>query len=95
MATVSGTNLAGYTAQVASTEMFWTGTDAFAEDAALKETVVNVAEFLFDKGILGERTPSANFIGVEYPDGTTTGDPANAKLRYNPTFMKMVADGGL
>ncbi|MEM6311415.1 MAG: putative urea ABC transporter substrate-binding protein [Pseudomonadota bacterium] len=97
MAEASGTDLAGYKAQLASTEMFWDPADAvaFTSDPALKSTMVNVAEFLFDKGILGEGAPSADFVGVEYPDGSTTGDAANVKMRYDTTYMQMAADGKL
>ena len=97
MAAASGTDLAGYDAQLASTAMFYAPDDAvtFTESAELKATMVNVAEFLFDKGILGEGAPSADFVGVEYPDGTTTGDAGNVKFRYDTTYMKMAADGSL
>ena len=97
MAAASGTDLAGYDAQLASTAMFYAPGDAvtFTESAELKATMVNVAEFLFDKGILGEGAPSADFVGVEYPDGTTTGDAGNVKFRYDTIYMKMAADGSL
>ena len=97
MAEASGTDLEGYKAQLASTEMFWdpAAAVAFTSDDALKDTMVNVAEFLFDKGILGEGAPSADFVGVEYPDGSTTGDAANVKMRYDTTYMQMAADGAL
>ena len=97
MAEASGTDLEGYKAQLASTEMFYTPADAvaFTEDEALKATMVEVAEFLFDKGILGEGAPSPDFVGVAYPDGTTTGDPANVKMRFDTTYMQMAADGAL
>ncbi|MEO0905464.1 MAG: lipid kinase, partial [Pseudomonadota bacterium] len=55
----------------------------------------NVAEFLFDKGILGEGAPSADFVGVEYPDGSVTGDAGNVQFRYDTTYMQMAADGSL
>ena len=97
MAEASGTDLAGYKAQLASTAMFYEPGAAvnFAEDAALKETMVNVAEFLFDNGILGDGAPSADFVGVQYPHGATTGDPNNVKFRFNTEYMLMAADGGL
>jgi NitT/TauT family transport system substrate-binding protein len=57
--------------------------------------MVSVAEFLFDKGILGEGAPSADFVGVAYPDGTTTGDAGNVTFRFDTTFMQMAADGTL
>ncbi|MEM9045169.1 MAG: putative urea ABC transporter substrate-binding protein [Pseudomonadota bacterium] len=97
MAEASGTDLAGYKAQLASTEMFWDPADAvaFVESPELPKTMVSVAEFLFDKGILGEGAPSADYVGVSYPDGSTTGDAGNVQLRYDVTYMKMAADGAL
>ena len=97
MAEASGTDLDGYKAQLASTNMFWSPAEAaeFTSSPALKDTMVNVAEFLFDKGILGEGAPSADFVGVAYPDGSTTGDPNNVKLRYDTSFMQMAIDGEL
>jgi NitT/TauT family transport system substrate-binding protein len=97
MAEASGTDLAGYKAQLASTEMFFDPADAvaFTESPELPNTMVNVAEFLFDKGILGEGAPSADFIGVEYPDGSTTGDAGNVQFRFDTTYMQMAADGDL
>src|SRR6056297_3612855 len=97
MAEASGTDLAGYNAQLASTEMFYTpeAAVAFTQGEELPDTMVSVAEFLFDKGILGEGAPSADFVGVAYPDGSTTGDPANVKFRFDTTYMQMAADGAL
>jgi NitT/TauT family transport system substrate-binding protein len=97
MAEASGTDLAGYDAQLASTQMFWSPADAvaFVESETLPETMVTVAEFLFDQGILGEGAPSADFVGIEYPGGVTTGDTGNIQLRFDPSFMQMAADGAL
>lgn len=97
LAEASGTDLAGYNAQLASTEMFFDPADAvaFTTAADLPGTMVSVAEFLFDKGILGEGAPSADFVGVEYPDGSVTGNADNVMFRYDTTFMQMAADGAL
>ncbi len=97
MAEASGTDLEGYKAQLASTEMFYAPADAvaFASGADLPDTMVAVADFLFDKGILGEGAPSADFIGVQYPDGSVTGDEANVTFRFDTTYMQMAADGAL
>ena len=97
MAEASGTDLAGYKAQLASTAMFFTPAEAvaFTSGAELPATMVNVAEFLFDKGILGEGAPSADFVGVAYPDGSTTGDADNVQFRFDTTYMQMAADGAL
>ena len=97
MAEASGTDLAGYQAQLASTEMFFDPADAvaFTSSDELPDTMVAVADFLFDKGILGEGAPSADFIGVEYPYGRVTGDSGNVTFRFDTTYMQMAADGDL
>ncbi len=97
MATASGTDLEGFDAQLSTTAMFYDPAKAaaFAEDPKLHQTMINVAQFLFDKGILGEGAPSPDFVGVAYPDDSVTGDQNNVKLRFDSTFMHMAADGGL
>jgi NitT/TauT family transport system substrate-binding protein len=95
MAEASGTDLAGYEAQLASTQMFYDPAEAvaFVQGETLPETMVTVAEFLFEQGILGEGAPSADFVGIEYPGGVVTGNPDNIQLRFDPSFMQMAADG--
>lgn len=95
MAVASGTDLAGYDAQLATTEMFFKASEgvAFTQSAELPKTMKFVAEFLFDKGILGEGAPSAEFVGVVFPDGSTFGDANNVKLRFDTSYMQMAADG--
>ncbi|MEM8651270.1 MAG: putative urea ABC transporter substrate-binding protein, partial [Pseudomonadota bacterium] len=97
MATASGTDLAGYDAQLATTKMFYTPSDAveFTQSSDLPKTMKFVAEFLFDKGILGEGAPSAEFVGVAFPDGSVYGDKENVKLRFDTTFMQMASEGKL
>lgn len=97
MAEASGTDLAGYDSQLAATQMFYdpAAAVAFTESATLPATMVNVATFLFDKGILGEGAPSADFVGIAYPGGISSGDPANIKFRYDASFMQMAVDGSL
>ncbi|KPA23729.1 alkanesulfonate transporter substrate-binding subunit [Shimia sp. SK013] len=97
MAEASGTDLEGYKAQMAATEMFFDPAAAVAQAGSddLPTTMSNVAEFLFDKGILGEGAPSADFVGVAYPDGSVSGSEANVKFRFDTTYMQMAADGSL
>lgn len=97
LAEASGTDLAGYMAQLDATAMFYDPADAVAQALSpdLRVTMTNVAEFLFEKDILGVGAPSADFIGIEYPDGTVTGDPGNIRLRFDAGFMQMAADGEL
>lgn len=96
MGEASGTDLAGYEAQLASTKMFYQAKDAvaFTNSAALKTTMKAVAEFSFDHGLLGEGAPDAGFIGVETPSGIY-GNADNVKLRFDPAYMQMAADGKL
>src|SRR5690606_39662021 len=71
MAVASGTNLAGYEAQLASTRMFYRPADALAlvNSSELLTTMQKVAEFSFEHGLLGEGAPDASFIGVAGPQG--------------------------
>lgn len=97
MAAASGTDLAGYDAQLATTQMFYDPAEAvaFTESAELPQTMRYVADFLFDKGILGVGASSADDIGVAFPDGSMMGDADNVKLRFDASYMAMAADGAL
>ena len=97
MAVASGTDLAGYNAQLATTKMFYEPAEGveFTKSSDLPQTMQFVAEFLFDKGILGEGAPSPEFVGVEFPDGSVYGDAGNVKLRFDTSYMQMAADGAL
>ena len=85
MPEASGTDLAGYKAPLDATEMFHAPADgvAQAQSPELPDTIVGIAAFLFDKGILGVGAPSSDFIGIEYPEGTATGDEGNVQLRLD------------
>ncbi|AUM13424.1 putative urea ABC transporter substrate-binding protein [Ketobacter alkanivorans] len=93
MGKASGTDLAGYDAQLASTKMFYTPQDAveFTNSDKLKTTMKYVAEFSFEHGLLGDGAADAGFIGIETPSGVY-GDKANIKLRFDPSFTKMAAE---
>ncbi|MFT6680628.1 putative urea ABC transporter substrate-binding protein [Haliea salexigens] len=96
LAELSGTDLAGFESQLASTEMFYTPAEALAltNSEQVKETMQTVAEFSHKHGLLGEGAPDATFIGVETPAGVY-GDSNNIKLRFDPTYMQMALDGEL
>jgi NitT/TauT family transport system substrate-binding protein len=97
MAKASGTDLAGYEAQLAATKMFYTAQDAvaFATSAQLPATMTKVAEFSFKHGLLGEGAQSSDAIGMSFAGGVVTGDKGNVKLRFDPSYMQMAADGKL
>lgn len=97
MAADSGTDLAGYQAQLKTTHLFWTPVDALAFITApeLAKTMQRVAQFSFDKGLLGEGAASADFIGMAFPGNATLGDTANTKLRFDDRYLKMAVAGQL
>lgn len=97
MAEASGTDLAGYNAQLEATEMFYTPAPAveFVQSDAVVETMKNVTAFSFEHGLLGEGAADAGFIGIEFPGGEVLGSKSNVKLRFSDTYMKMAADGKL
>ncbi len=92
----SGTDLKGYEAQLASTEMFYKPADAikFANSEDLLSTMKKVSEFSFTHGLLGDGAPNAEFIGIETPKGTF-GDKSNVKLRFTSEYMQMAEDAKL
>ncbi len=97
MAKASGTDLAGYDAQLAATKMFYSASDAvaFATSPKLPATMTKVAEFSYSHGLLGEGAQSAEAIGMSFAKEVITGDRGNLKLRFDPTYMQMAADGTL
>lgn len=97
MGAASGTDQAGFEAQLAATKLFPTPAEAvaFTTSPDLKVTMDKVRTFLFDKGLLGSGAPSADVIGIELPGGEVLGDAANVKLRFTDTWMKAAADGTL
>ncbi|MFD3300539.1 putative urea ABC transporter substrate-binding protein [Aquipseudomonas alcaligenes] len=97
MAKASGTDLAGYEAQLAATKMFYSAKDAvaFANSPKLPATMTKVAEFSFSHGLLGEGAQSAEAVGMAFAKGITTGDKGNVKLRFDPSYMEMAVQGKL
>ncbi|MBI3560603.1 MAG: ABC transporter substrate-binding protein [Gammaproteobacteria bacterium] len=96
MAAASATDLKGFEAQLATTKMFYTPAEAvaFNTGAQLKKTMQYVAEFSFTHGLLGTSATDAKYIGIETPAGGY-GNSANVKLRFDPTYMKLAAEGKL
>lgn len=96
MGEVAGTDRAGFERQLDATRMFYDPADAvaFVNSEQLKTTMQRVAEFSFQHGLLGEGAPDAGFVGVQTPSGVY-GLESNVQLRFDPTYMKMAADGEL
>jgi NitT/TauT family transport system substrate-binding protein len=96
MARVAGTDLAGYEAQLATTRMFYSAAKAveFATSPRLPVAMSKVASFSFEQGMLGQNIPNADAIGMSFHNDLV-GDKANIKLRFDPTYMQMAANGAL
>jgi NitT/TauT family transport system substrate-binding protein len=97
MARASGTDLAGFEAQLAATRMFYSAREAveFTTSGRLRETMGRVADFSFEHGLLGKEVASADTIGMSFAGGLNRGDERNIKLRFEPKYMQMAADGRL
>ena len=97
MAKASGATLDNYKSQLTTTALFYNPTDAlgFVTAPKLPETMKRVAQFSFDKGLLGEGARSADAIGISFPGGVVQGNPKNVKLRFDDQFLKLAKDGKL
>jgi NitT/TauT family transport system substrate-binding protein len=97
MAKASGTDLAGFDSQLASTKLFDKAADAeaFTKSAAVGTTMDRVRKFLFDKALLGKDAKSADVVGIELGDKQIIGDKNNVKLRFDASFMDAAAKGKL
>jgi NitT/TauT family transport system substrate-binding protein len=97
MAKASGTDLAGFESQLASTKLFAKPADAlaFVQSGDVATTMNRVRTFLFDKALLGKDAKSADAVGIELADKKVLGDAKNVKFRFDATYMKLAADGKL
>ncbi len=97
MGKASGTDLAGYEAQLKTTRMFYDPAEAvkFTDSADLVKTMDLVRTFSFDHGLLGEGAKSVDKVGIEFPGGKSLGDKKNIKLRFTSEYVGMAAQGKL
>jgi NitT/TauT family transport system substrate-binding protein len=96
MAKASGATVDEFKGMLATTHMYWTPAEALAAftNPGLVKTNDLVRKFSFEKGLLGEGAKSADAIGIEFP-GARLGSATNVKMRFDPTYVKMAADGKL
>lgn len=97
MGKLSGTDLAGFKNQLDRAYLYADpkAAAAFMESADLAAGTDRVRKFAFEQGMFGKGAKSVDEIGVELPGGKVLGDPANVKLRFDPTFASLAAAGGL
>jgi NitT/TauT family transport system substrate-binding protein len=97
MAKLSGTDLAGYEAQLKTTYLYHDPKAALAATLSPDLIAANdkVRKFSFQIGLFGQGAKSVDDIGIEFPGGKILGDPKNVKLRFDPTYVQAAADGKL
>lgn len=97
MAKASGTDLAGYKAQLKTTAMFYKPAEAvaFTKSPKLGQTMDLVRSFSFDHGLLGNGAASKDVVGIALPGGKVLGDAKNMKFRFDAEYMGLAADGKL
>jgi NitT/TauT family transport system substrate-binding protein len=97
MASASGTDLAGFEDQLGTTRLYYSPAEAvaFFKSPDLAKITDLVMTFSFDHGLLGQDAKSKDAIGIELPGGKILGDKGNVKLRFDPSYMEMAAEGKL
>ena len=96
MAKLSGTDLAGFETQLKTTHMYYTPKEAadFMSGAELPKIMDLVRGFCFEHNLLGENVKSKDAIGIQTPTAIL-GSATNVKLRFDPSYMTLAADGKL
>jgi NitT/TauT family transport system substrate-binding protein len=97
MAKASGTDLAGFNGQLATTYMYWTPATAVAavKSTDLIKKMDLVRKFSFDHGLLGEGAKTIDAVGIEFPGGATLGNKSAIKMRFDASYLQMAADAKL
>jgi NitT/TauT family transport system substrate-binding protein len=97
MARLSGTDEPGFEGQLRTTHLFVSAKDAaaFTLDPALVAATDRVRHFSFEHGLFGQAAHSVDDIGIAFPGGKVLGSHDNIKLRFDPTYETLAADGQL
>ncbi|MBK6675127.1 MAG: ABC transporter substrate-binding protein [Proteobacteria bacterium] len=97
MAKASGTDLAGFNEQLATTNMYWQATDAVAAITSpdLLAKMDLVRSFSFEKGLLGAGAKTVDAVGIEFPGGKMLGNPQAVTMRFDASYMQLAAEGKL
>ncbi|MDB4330138.1 putative urea ABC transporter substrate-binding protein [bacterium] len=95
MAEFAGGTLPDFLSQLKTTEMFYEPSKAvtFTNSKSLKNTMNYIRTFSHKVGIYQGK--SADFVGIQFPDGTIEGDKSNVKLRFTSTYMQLASEGKL
>lgn len=97
MAEAAGTDVESLQTQLDATYLFETPEEylEYLTSEQIRESMDFVRRFSFQHGLLGAgaRTPDA--VGIEAPDGSVLGNPANVKMRFSHEFAEMAAEENL
>jgi NitT/TauT family transport system substrate-binding protein len=97
MAHDAGTTPEAYENQLKTTHLYYTPAEAvkLAQSADLVTVTDRVRQFAFAKGLFGPAATTVDAIGIAFPGGKTLGNAGAVKLRFDPSFTQMAADGKL
>ncbi len=91
MGLAAGTNLAGYEQQLKDTYLYYSPEDVVRlfNSEQLHDSMASIANFSFEKNLLGNGATSAQAIGITYPGDKVWGDRNNVKLRFDDRYLRM------
>lgn len=97
IAAVSEDTLASYKEQLSTTHVLYKPEEALSMLASpsLKEKMSLVRKFCFDHKLLGEGTKSPDEVAISYPDGAVQGFKDRVRFRFDNSYTKLAAKGGL
>lgn len=97
LAAALGTDDAGLTTQIDTTHFFFGAQEAadFLTAPKTKEIWDDVRTFCFEQGLYGQGADSVDAIGIQHPDGSVMGSQKSVKIRIDPSFTKLAAEGKL
>ncbi|MGR5287132.1 putative urea ABC transporter substrate-binding protein [Vibrio maritimus] len=97
MARNAGATVAEFKAQLKTTRMYFDPAEAARvfESEKTVQTMDYIRQFSFEQGLFGQGASDADFVGIEFPIGRVLGDRSNVKLRFDPFYMRLAANGEL
>lgn len=97
MASLSAVKVSEFAGQLKTTAMFYTAESAlaFTSGEGIKAANDKARNGVFASGMMDEKIQSADYIGIQYPDGSVQGDANNVQIRYSVTYMQEAKDGKL
>jgi len=93
IADAAGTDLEGFEKQL-STVVLYERDEAIklVESDAFRESLDEMSNFAFEKGLMGDSAPGPDFIGMEFENGEVLGNRNNVKLRFPSRYMQSAKD---